>query len=58
MVSAAVINKDEAGLLRLVIVQWLVYIRFSRIVMVRIIEAVTWVKKYFVVASVDHGLLL
>lgn len=47
MVSAAVINKDEAGLLRLVILQGPVYIRFSRIAMIKIIEAVTWVKKYF-----------
>lgn len=34
--------------------QWPEYIRCRRIAIIKIIEAVTWVRIYFVAASVDH----
>lgn len=58
MVNEAVIRRGGIWLLELTIVQWPEYIRLMRIAIIRIIEAVAWVRKYFVAASVDRGLLL
>lgn len=58
MVSAIVISRGGIWLLELRMVQWPEYMRFRIIAIIRIIEAVACVRKYFVAASVDRGLLL
>lgn len=58
MVSAVVISRGGVGLFELSTVQLPEYMRFRRIAIIKIIEAVAWVRKYFVAASVDRGLLL
>lgn len=47
---------DAVGLFSFIIDQWPVYSRLVIAAIIRIMEAVAWVRKYFVAASVDRGL--
>ena len=54
--KAIVIRIDAVGFVMLVIVHWPEYIKFMMIANIRIIDAVAWVIKYLVEASIERGL--
>lgn len=54
--KANVIKMDAVGFVMLVMVHWPEYSRFIIIANIRIIEAVAWVMKYLVEASIERGL--
>lgn len=56
IVRAIVIMIDAVGLINFMIDQWPVCNRLVIAAIMRSIDAVAWVRKYFVAASVDRGL--
>lgn len=55
----AIVNiRDEIELYELVKVHWPVFMKLMIDPIIRIIDAVAWIKKYFDAASVDRGLAL
>lgn len=56
IVRAIVIIIDDIGLISFIIDQWPVNIRLITAAIIRSMDAVAWVRKYFVAASVDRGL--
>lgn len=56
IVRAIVIIIDDIGLISFIIDQWPVNIRLVIAAIIRSMDAVAWVRKYFVAASVDRGL--
>lgn len=56
MARAEVMMMDAVGLKTFVIVHWLEYIRLMMIAIMRSMDAVAWVRKYLVEASMARGL--
>lgn len=56
IVRAIVIIMDAVGLISFIIDQWPVNNRLVIAAIIRSMDAVAWVRKYFVAASVDRGL--
>lgn len=56
MAMARVIMVDDSGLYRLITVHWLECNRLIMTASIRSMDAVAWIKKYLVAASVDRGL--
>lgn len=56
IVRANVIIIDAVGLISFIIDQWPVYSRLMIAAIIKSMDAVAWVRKYFVAASVDRGL--